>query len=57
MYEFYELNNLWTGFKENTEWAIIHSGILVDYKNKMSEDTTMKLMSFEIAYFKVLLCI
>ena len=38
-------------------WVIIHSGILVDYKNKMAEDTTMKLMLFERAYSKVVLCI
>ena len=37
--------------------VIIHSGILVDYKNKMAKDTTMKLMLFERAYSKVLLCI
>jgi hypothetical protein len=37
--------------------VIIHSGILLDYKNKMAKDTTMKLMLFERAYSKVLLCI
>ena len=40
-----------------TESVIIHSGILVDYKNKMAKDIAMKLMLFERAYSKVLLCI
>ena len=39
------------------EWVIIYSGILVDYKNKIAKDTTMKLILFERVYSKVLLCI
>ena len=36
-----------------TEWVIIPSEILVDYKNKMVKYTTVKLMLFERAHSKV----
>ena len=39
--------------RQTTEWVIIPSGILVDYKNKMVKDTTMKLLLFERAYSQV----
>ena len=39
----------------NTVRVIFHFGILVDYKNKMAKDTTMRLTLFERAYSKVLL--
>ena len=45
---------MWTA---SIEWVIIHSGILVDYKNKMTKDTTVKPMLFERTYSKFLFCI
>ena len=43
-------------FPQATAWVIIRSGILVDYKYKITKYTTMKLMLIERTYSKVLLC-